>query len=179
MKIVIALSCLLAVASSARFNHFSRNQAFRPISHSRQLSRPQPQQFVPEPQHFAPQPQLQRSLQGPVVAILREESQGEGTPNFSYGFEADNGIAINTRGSQGSAGQANMEGSYSFTLPDGTVATVNWVADEGGFRAESPLLPVAPVNPHPMPAHALEQIRFAEEQRARGLRYDEFQGAWV
>ncbi|CAL4121071.1 unnamed protein product [Meganyctiphanes norvegica] len=131
-------------------------------------------------------PQFDRSNQfsqqgsfGPVVNILRSDSQGEGTPNFSYGFESDDGISVNSRGFQGSAGQANMEGSFSFTLPDGTLAEVRWVADEQGFRAESPLLPVAPVNPHPIPAHALEQIRFAEEQRARGLVWDEFQGRWA
>ncbi|CAL4069380.1 unnamed protein product, partial [Meganyctiphanes norvegica] len=112
---------------------------------------------------------------GPFANILRSESIGEGTPNFSYGFESDDGISINSRGFQGSAGQANMEGSYSFTLPDGTIAEVRWVADEQGFRAESPLLPVAP----PMPAHALEQVRFAEEQRARGLVWDNAQVSWV
>ncbi|CAL4235832.1 unnamed protein product, partial [Meganyctiphanes norvegica] len=130
----------------------------------------------------SPQFDVRRNQQqtfGPIVNILRSESVGEGTPNFSYGFESDDGISVNSRGFQGSAGQANMEGSYSFILPDGTLAEVRWVADEQGFRAKSPLLPVAPVNPHPMPAHALEQIRFAEEQRARGLIWDNAQGRWA
>ncbi|CAL4098453.1 unnamed protein product [Meganyctiphanes norvegica] len=162
MKSLIAFSCLLALAvGSPQFNVRRNQQQFN-----------QQQTFVSEPIN------QQRSF-GPVVNILRQDSQGEGTPNFSYGFESDDGISVNSRGFQGSAGQANMEGSYSFTLPDGTIAEVRWVADEQGFRAESPLLPVAPVNPHPMPAHALEQIRFAEEQRARGLVWDEFQGRWA
>ncbi|CAL4122720.1 unnamed protein product, partial [Meganyctiphanes norvegica] len=172
----IAFSCLLALAvGSPQFNVRRRNhQGFR--------AQPVQQAFVPAPvQTFVSEPiNQQRSFgTGPVVNILRQDSQGEGTPNFSYGFESDDGISVNSRGFQGSAGQANMEGSYSFPLPDGTIAEVRWVADEQGFRAESPLLPVAPVNPHPIPAHALEQIRFAEEQRARGLVWDEYQHRWA
>ncbi|KAG7158125.1 Cuticle protein [Homarus americanus] len=55
-----------------------------------------------------------------------------------------------------------------FTLPDGTLADVRYIADENGFRAESPLIPT----PHPLPAHAVEQIRVAEEQRRRGIIWD-------
>ena len=53
-------------------------------------------------------------------------------------------------------------------LADGTFAVINWVADELGFRAESPILPVA----HPLPAHAEEQIRVAEQQRAEGITFE-------
>lgn len=48
---------------------------------------------------------------------------------------------------------------------DGTVAEVRYAADEGGFRPESALLPVAPAFPHPIPLFVQEQIAFAEEQR--------------
>ena len=50
-----------------------------------------------------------------------------------------------------------------FILPDGTTAEVRYFADELGYRAESPLIPT----PHPLPAHAIEQIRFAESQRGK------------
>ncbi|RXG61751.1 hypothetical protein Avbf_11644 [Armadillidium vulgare] len=51
-------------------------------------------------------------------------------------------------------------------LGDGTFGEVRYVADENGYRPESSLIPT----PHPLPAHAVEQIRIAEEQRARGIR---------
>ncbi|XP_064083994.1 cuticle protein AM1199-like [Macrobrachium nipponense] len=113
-------------------------------------------------------PQQQQFLQNPPVAILRDERQDQGNGEFAYTFEADNGISESRRGFVGSLGQSNMEGSYRFPLPDGSFAEVRYVADENGFRAESPFIPT----PHPLPAHAIEQIRIAEEQRARGIRFD-------
>merc|ERR1740137_172806 len=82
----------------------------------------------------------------PVIEILRNDAVMEG-PNFQYGFEGANGIVVSARGYEGSAGQSNIEGTYAFPLPDGTFAEVRYIADEGGFRAESPLLPTPP----PMP----------------------------
>ncbi|XP_063598368.1 cuticle protein AM1199-like [Penaeus indicus] len=101
------------------------------------------------------------------VAILRDDRQDSGDGNFNYNFEAENGISVSGSGAPGSEGQSNMQGSYRFTLPDGTIAEVRYVADEFGFRAESPLIPT----PHPLPAHAIEQIRVAEEQRRRGITF--------
>nr|XP_045621206.1 cuticle protein AM1199-like isoform X1 [Procambarus clarkii] len=105
----------------------------------------------------------------PVVAILRDDRRDDGNGNFNYAFEADNGIAVDISGTPGAEGQSNMQGFYRFTLPDGTIAEVRFIADENGFQPESSLLPT----PHPLPAHALEQVRFAEEQRARGILWDQ------
>ncbi|XP_069996614.1 cuticle protein AM1199-like [Penaeus vannamei] len=103
----------------------------------------------------------------PFVPILRDERRDLGDGAFSYVFEAANGIRESRVGNPGSKGQTNVQGSYRFTLPDGTIAEVRYVADEFGFRAESPLIPT----PHPLPAHAVEQIRVAEEQRRRGIQF--------
>ncbi|CAL4094851.1 unnamed protein product, partial [Meganyctiphanes norvegica] len=112
-------------------------------------------------------------LEDEPVAILREESDPIDGANFRHEFEADNGISQSMIGSAADDGTQVMSGSYSFPLPDGTIATFNWVADALGFRVESPLLPVAPEAEHPIPAHALEQIAFADAQRAAGLVWDE------
>lgn len=36
-----------------------------------------------------------------------------------------------------------MQGSYSYTGPDGVVYTVKYIADENGFRAEGAHIPSA------------------------------------
>lgn len=53
-----------------------------------------------------------------------------------------------------------------YTLDDGNVVEVTFVADENGYRAESPVIPVAP-------PHVAELLRIAEEQRASGIQFDE------
>ncbi|CAL4092937.1 unnamed protein product [Meganyctiphanes norvegica] len=123
----------------------------------------------------AARPQLEEE----PVAIILEESDPIDGANFRHVFEADNGISQSMIGSAAEDGTQVMSGSYSFPLPDGTIATFDWVADAAGFRVESPLLPVAPVAEHPIPAHALEQIAFADAQRAAGLVWDEAAGAWL
>ncbi|XP_063870995.1 cuticle protein AM1159-like [Scylla paramamosain] len=107
---------------------------------------------------FEPQP----------IVILRDERQDSGDGNFNYVFETANGILEERTGTRGVFGQSNMQGTYRFTLPDGTLAEVRYIADENGFRAESPLIPT----PHPLPAHAIEQIRIAEEQREQGITFE-------
>lgn len=104
------------------------------------------------------------------IAILRDEREDFGDGNFRYEFETENGILTNAVGTPGSQGQSNIQGYFSFPLDDGTIAEVRYVADEFGYRPESNLIPT----PHPLPAHALEQIRFAEEQKAQGVTWDQY-----
>ncbi|XP_064084351.1 cuticle protein AM1199-like [Macrobrachium nipponense] len=118
----------------------------------------------------APQLGPDHNLRQRPIAILKDERQDLGNGEFTYTFETENGITESRRGYRGSKGQINMEGVYRFPLPDGTIAEVRYVADENGFNAQSPLIPT----PHPLPAHAIEQIRFAEEQRARGVTFPDY-----
>merc|ERR1711962_616798 len=122
----------------------------------------------------APRPQEED-----FIAILREESTPIEGFNFIHEFEADNGLTNSVVGSADENDAAVMTGSYSFPLPDGSIATFNWVADAAGFRVESPLLPVAPLPEHPVPAHAQEQIDYANAQQAAGLVWDQGAEAWV
>jgi len=62
------------------------------------------------------------------------------SPTGSGAIEFDEFFTMVTRGPV-------KNGSYSYTAPDGTLITVNWVADENGFQATGDHLPVAP----PMP----------------------------
>ncbi|XP_042241690.1 cuticle protein AM1199-like [Homarus americanus] len=99
------------------------------------------------------------------IAILSDNRVDQGDGNFRYEFESEDGTSVSAVGRPGAAGQSNIEGSYRFRLDDGSIAEVRYIADENGFRAESPLIPT----PHPLPAHAIEQIRFAQANPSREL----------
>ncbi|XP_042241685.1 cuticle protein AMP4-like [Homarus americanus] len=115
-------------------------------------------------------PQLgQQQDRPPHIAIIRDDRQDFGDGNFIYEFVSENGIVVTVLGTPGSRGQSNIQGSYRFPLPDGTFATVLYVADENGYRPESDLIPTTP----PVPDHAQEQIRVAEEQRRQGVVWDQ------
>ncbi|CAL4092432.1 unnamed protein product, partial [Meganyctiphanes norvegica] len=101
---------------------------------------------------------------GPVIAIIRDVRTPIEGGAYSFDVETANGISHSETGSSVQTAEgvgSAVTGQYSFTLPDGQVFTLQYVADQNGFQAQSPFLPVAPVNPHPIPAHAQEQIEFA------------------
>ncbi|XP_042241703.1 cuticle protein AM1199-like [Homarus americanus] len=108
--------------------------------------------------------------QYPHIAILRDERVDHGDGNFRYEFETENGIHVNAVGTPGSEGQSNIQGFYRFPLDDGSIGEVIYVADEFGYRPESALIPTPP----PLPAHAIEQIAFAEELRRQGVEWDQY-----
>ncbi|KAK4304209.1 hypothetical protein Pmani_023843 [Petrolisthes manimaculis] len=143
MKLVV-FACLAALAvASPQFG--------RPF-----FSRPR---AIPAPQRASPA--ITRAVR--PVAILRDERQNLGDGNFNYNFESEDGISVSASGRPGSGGQTNIQGSYRFPLPEGGFAEVTYYADETGFHAQSPLLPVGP----PLPQHAIDQIRFAEQNKLR------------
>ena len=64
-------------------------------------------------------------------------------------------------------------GSYSYTDPNGTPITVNWVADENGFQASGDHLPTPP----PMPEHVVKMLadlktkdRYPQQQQTSPVR---------
>ncbi|XP_042222780.1 cuticle protein AM1159-like isoform X2 [Homarus americanus] len=111
-------------------------------------------------------PQFENAI---PVLILRDDRVDNGDGNFNYAFESDDGIAIEASGSSGSVGQSNIQGTIRFILPDGTPADLTYVADENGYQPQGALLPT----PHPLPAHAQEQLLIADEQRAAGITFDQ------
>ncbi|MCL4141936.1 UNVERIFIED_CONTAM: hypothetical protein GTU68_046466 [Idotea baltica] len=55
---------------------------------------------------------------------------------------------------------------FRFTLPNGDLFSLKFVANENGYQPESAFLPVAPAFPHPIPQFVLDQIAFAQQQKA-------------
>ncbi|XP_066941711.1 cuticle protein AMP4-like [Macrobrachium rosenbergii] len=103
-----------------------------------------------------------------LANILRDDRVDNGDGSFSYAFASDNGLEMEVAGTPGSEGQSNMQGYYLLPLADGGFARITFIADENGFQPQGDILPT----PHPLPAHAIEQIRIAEQQRAAGITFE-------
>merc|ERR1712025_196123 len=102
------------------------------------------------------------------AAVVREDIVAPQGASFSTDVETDNGIRISQQGQPGNAGQSNIQGSYSYTAPDGTQVDVNYSCDDFGCTYQSPFLPVAPA----APPHVAQLLRNAEEQRAQGITFN-------
>ncbi|XP_042874020.1 cuticle protein AMP4-like [Penaeus japonicus] len=100
----------------------------------------------------------------PPIPILYDDRNGpdvSGAYDFSYG--TGNGIARQESSRPTGVDTFVVEGSYSYTAPDGTLVEVRYIADENGFRAESPLIPTTPTPP----LHSLRQIAAAQDAFSR------------
>merc|ERR1712002_535720 len=62
-------------------------------------------------------------------------------------------------------GGSIMVGHFTYIV-DGEAVPLTFVANEKGYQPESSLLPIAPAFPHEIPEWVLEQIAFAEQERA-------------
>merc|ERR1712142_64730 len=158
MKTII-LSCLLAVAFSQEIVQEVAQEVAQEVV---QVADAALQTSVPVPIPAVPVP----------VAILKQEYTPAEDGSFTQEFEAEDGTSVSATGSVGSAGQVNIQGSYTFTLADGTLAVVTYLANEAGYTAQSDLLPVAPEKLHPDPPHVAELLRIAAEQREQGIQFD-------
>ena len=118
------------------------------------------------------------------VELLNDDRFQEGA-SFRTNIQIDNGIVIEEAGSDD-----GFQGSYVFTAPNGETVEMRLIAGENGavFVSPSGHLPVAPVYTgvapepveaiHPVPAHALEAIALAAQQRASGVEWDQ-QGFFI
>merc|ERR1711928_284944 len=63
--------------------------------------------------------------------------------SYNYNFKSADGIKIEAKGEQKQVGEEAEKsgtvasGSYSYPSSDGRLITVNWVADEKGYRAST------------------------------------------
>lgn len=121
--------CILATAL-AKPAQFNRQQNY-------------PQQYRPQTQTYNNQP---------IIPIVSESNELNPDGSFSYSYVSGDGAQAQAQGYLKNAGNKDTEaevlqGSYSYTAPDGTPITVNWIADENGFRAEGAHIPTPPPIP--------------------------------
>merc|ERR1712002_1263733 len=104
--------------------------------------------------------------EGDSAELLRSDvAHPDDDGAHSMSFAVDNGIEFEVSGREGEEGGSNMVGHFTYIV-DGEAVPLTFVADGNGYQPESSLLPVAPAFPHEIPEWVLEQIAFAEQERA-------------
>ncbi|RZB39902.1 Chitin bind 4 domain containing protein [Asbolus verrucosus] len=121
------------------------------------------------------QPQPQNVRSGPTPpppAIVRLTNDNPGDGSYKFDFETENRITQQEIGAVKNAGtdqETNViQGSYSYTGPDGVTYTVNYIADENGFRASGDHIPTAA----PVPAEIAEAVQQNIAEEAAGYSDD-------
>uniref|UniRef100_A0A6V7KWX4 Endocuticle structural glycoprotein SgAbd-2 n=1 Tax=Bracon brevicornis TaxID=1563983 RepID=A0A6V7KWX4_9HYME len=105
------------------------------------------------------------------VPILSQDTDVSFDGNFRNSYQTGNGITVQEQGYlkqlPGAKEPANViQGSASWTSPEGVQVSSSWEADENGARYQGSHLPVAPTPP-PIPVliqRALEYIAAHPEQ---------------
>ncbi|XP_019550517.2 endocuticle structural glycoprotein SgAbd-2 [Aedes albopictus] len=106
-----------------------------------------------------PQTQFSQRLQQPFpspprpfVPITSYNNDVSYDGSYSYGYTTGDGQQQQAQGYLKNPGLKDLEaqavqGSYSYTSPEGQLITVTYIADENGFRAEGAHLPTPPPIP--------------------------------
>lgn len=91
--------------------------------------------------------------------ILKQIYEPNPDGSYVYSYETSNGIAADQTGylkNRGTNLEAQVvQGSYSYTGPDGILYTVNYIADENGYRASGAHIPTPPPS-----ANVRQPVRF-------------------
>ncbi|KAJ3654480.1 hypothetical protein Zmor_013667 [Zophobas morio] len=111
---------------------------------------------------------------GQPIAILRQSQDVNFDGSYQWSYETENGIAAQEQGVLKNANSPEpaeeAQGSFSYTAPDGTPISIQYVANENGFQPQGAHLPVPPPIP-PQIQRALEWIAAhpePEQQRGGG-----------
>merc|ERR1712012_1009251 len=110
------------------------------------------------------------------IAILRSENTGVNNGQYSYSYEAENGISQSVSGEMKTVNDAQvyvMRGSYSYIGTDGLTYQADWYADETGYHPSAPHLPRSVVPNHPEVAEAVRaQLEYAAQEEAAAASSD-------
>lgn len=88
---------------------------------------------------------------GSQIPILQYDNNNNGEGNYNYAYKTVNGISVQEEGrlkNVGSEAEAqSVSGSYSYTGTDGVTYSIQYIADENGFRPVGAHLPTPPPIP--------------------------------
>ncbi|KAG4077468.1 hypothetical protein HA402_002895 [Bradysia odoriphaga] len=81
------------------------------------------------------------------ATVLKYENDNIGVDGYKFAYETSNGITRSEQAELKNVGTEqealNVQGSVTWTAPDGQVFTINFVADENGYRPEGAHIPKA------------------------------------
>ncbi|XP_060535365.1 pupal cuticle protein 20-like isoform X2 [Cylas formicarius] len=92
---------------------------------------------------------------GPQIPIIRYVNNNPGDGTYNYLYETGNGINADETGDARGDG-TKARGSFSYTAPDGQRISLQYTADENGFRPSGAHLPTPP----PIPEAILRSIEY-------------------
>ncbi|KAI4459205.1 cuticle protein [Holotrichia oblita] len=128
------------------------NTPFQGIKGFQSLIRNQPSSLYGTPE--LTYQKYQRPIQ---ITRYNNDNNGDGTYQFVY--ETENKISQQEIGELKNAGtnqeSSVVHGSYSYVAPNGKILTVDYIADENGFRPSGAHLPTPP----PIPEAILRSIQ--------------------
>ncbi|CAK1604176.1 unnamed protein product [Parnassius mnemosyne] len=154
MKVLVTLSAVLALTIALP----QRRVSLKPESGlNDQQTAEQNYNYQPEYKQseyrpiedFRPKVQLETTTFIPIISFDKEQGT-DGSYKTSY--ETGNHIQAEEQGSFKTVGENQnvlvQQGSYSYTAPDGQLITIEYIADELGFRVKGDHLPTtSPLSP--------------------------------
>ncbi|XP_070495016.1 endocuticle structural glycoprotein SgAbd-2-like [Chironomus tepperi] len=161
MFVLLMLSVMIAIAagSHSNYNQFNKQQYqnvqqsqsghyqnYQHQAHHSQFNKPQ--QHQQPPHHFQQQQAFQPNRNVIPITSYKNEMSPDGS--YQYSYSTGNGIKADESGYLKNVGQQKaqvVQGSYSYTSPEGQPIQVRYQADEYGFRAEGAHLPTSPPIP--------------------------------
>ncbi|PSN39565.1 Endocuticle structural glycoprotein SgAbd-2 [Blattella germanica] len=105
----------------------------------------------------------------PIIAL---ENVVNGDGSFKYSYETGDGIRAEESGVARAAGPKDeggeaVQGSYSYTAPDGSAIVLTYTADENGFLPQGAHLPVAPPIPEAIARSIEYNLAHPEEDKSQ------------
>ncbi|XP_023943385.2 endocuticle structural glycoprotein ABD-4 [Bicyclus anynana] len=147
MKVLVVLSAALALTAAVPQRRLSLNPEAgdQQAAEQNYNNYQQPEQQVKD---FRPRVQIDTTTFIPIISFDKEQGT-DGSYKTSY--ETGNNIQAQEEGYLKNIGENEdavpalvQHGSYSYTAPDGQVITVEYTADEFGFKVKGDHIPTPP-----------------------------------
>lgn len=109
-----------------------------------------------------------RAVPSHIPIVHEETNHHAGDGSSSHAYATGNGIQVQQQSYLKNAGTEDeahsVQGSYSYTAPDGQQVALAYTADENGFQAQGEHLPT----PHPIPEHIAKSLEQNAAEEANG-----------